>query len=121
MSTRASHLMKPWPRHFRVTVPAPVKFADLPLFKTPLNPGPLTEQETCGLGVSETPLRQVTVAGPEISVLAGCSPPLSEVACRACTFPGRARCALLRGGVMNIIANRHSNTTENNGLIAHLR
>jgi hypothetical protein len=83
--------MKPCPRHFRVTVPAPVKFADFPLFKTPVNPGPVTEQETSVLGVSETPLRQVTVAGPEISVLAGCSPPLSEVAWRECTFPRGAR------------------------------
>jgi hypothetical protein len=34
-----------------------------------------------------------TVAGPGISVVAGCSPALSVVAWSACTFPRGARCA----------------------------
>src|SRR5580704_5770095 len=114
MSTRAAQRsMGPWPLQVSVTFPAPVSFAVCPLSKFALNPGATTWHDGVGfeLGNSDTALRQVSVAGPVISAVAGCGPDLSEVACSDVTFPRRALCALAVYAIANA-AKASSATSE---------
>src|ERR1700758_1007992 len=86
--------MYPCPLHVRVTAPGPVTLMVLPRSRFPLNPGATMWHEGAGrlLGVSEGAFTHVIVTGPVMLAVAGCTPALSDVAWRACTFPRGARC-----------------------------
>jgi len=115
MSTRAvQRSMGPWPLQVSVTLPATVRSFASPFAKFPVKPGATTWQDGVGLelGASDVALRQVIFAGPAIAALAGCEPELSVVACRDCTFPRRALCALVVCAIANVAARVSSNSSK---------
>ena len=125
ISTRAAQRnIGPCPLHVSVAFPAPLRLTVFPMSKFPVNPGATTWHDGTGfeLGTSDTAFKQVSVAGPVISAVAGCTPLLSEVACSECTFPRRCLCAL----PLYASASRATESTANNEIrfpvfIEHLR
>ncbi len=115
MSTRAvQRSIGPWPLQVSVTLPAAVRSFASPLAKFPVKPGATTWQDGTGFEfcASETALKHVILAGPAIAAVAGCAPELSVVACRDCTFPRRALCALLVCAIANAIVRGSSDSSK---------
>ena len=104
VSTRAvQRSIGPCPLQVSVAVPAPVMLAVCPLLKFPVNPGATTWHDGTGFEfcASDVAFMQVTLAGPVIAAVAGCTTPLSTVACIDCTLP-RDLCAPVPNAIANI-------------------
>jgi hypothetical protein len=110
--------------HFNVTFPAPLALALWPIFKFPVKPGAVIWHDGAGwvFGVSDTALRHVILAGPEIDSVRGWAPALSVTESIACTLPRAARCALPAFGRVTIaMTSRESTEKKTRVFIVRLR